>query len=81
MELYPTIIKIGHAIIKEAYTSGFIKPGVTTTDDVMWCTWTSALPICVLIPIRIMLEENAFFDGKKVTYMDGRLTNFHLVKS
>ncbi|MFT7259876.1 MAG: hypothetical protein ACI9MS_001738, partial [Glaciecola sp.] len=36
MELYPTIVKIGHAIIKEAYTSGFIKPGVTTTDDVMW---------------------------------------------
>ncbi|MFT6086115.1 MAG: Xaa-Pro aminopeptidase [Glaciecola sp.] len=36
MELYPTIVKIGHAIIREAYTSGFIKPGVTTTDDVMW---------------------------------------------
>jgi Xaa-Pro aminopeptidase len=36
MELYPTIVKIGHAIIKEAYTSGFIKPGVTTTDDIVW---------------------------------------------
>jgi Xaa-Pro aminopeptidase len=36
MELYPTIVKIGHAIIKEAYTSGFINPGVTTTDDVTW---------------------------------------------
>lgn len=36
MELYPTIVKIGHAIIKEAYTSGFIEPGLTTTDDVMW---------------------------------------------
>jgi Xaa-Pro aminopeptidase len=36
MELYPTIVKIGHAIIKEAYTSGFIKPGSTTTDDIVW---------------------------------------------
>ncbi|AEP31166.1 M24 family metallopeptidase [Brumicola nitratireducens] len=36
MELYPTIVKIGHAIIKEAYTSGFIKPGITTTDDIVW---------------------------------------------
>ncbi len=36
MELYPTIVKIGHAIIKEAYTSGFIQPGITTTDDIVW---------------------------------------------
>ncbi len=31
--------------------------------------------------VRIMLEENAFFDGNKVTYMDGRQTQFHLIKS
>jgi hypothetical protein len=36
MELYPTIVKIGHEIIKEAYTSGFIQPGLTTTDDIVW---------------------------------------------
>ena len=30
--------------------------------------------------IRIMLEENAFFDGETVEYMDGRQTEFHLVK-
>jgi Xaa-Pro aminopeptidase len=30
--------------------------------------------------IRIMLEENAFFDGEKVSYMNGRQTEFHLVK-
>jgi hypothetical protein len=29
--------------------------------------------------IRIMLEENAFFDGETVSYMDGRQTEFHLV--
>lgn len=31
--------------------------------------------------VRIMLEENAFFDGKKVSYMDGRQTQFHLISS
>jgi len=29
--------------------------------------------------IRIMLEEDAFFDGEKVTYLDGRQKNFHLI--
>ncbi|MFW8591308.1 M24 family metallopeptidase [Glaciecola sp. 2405UD65-10] len=36
MTLYPTIVKIGHQIIQEAYTSGFIKPGKTTTEDIVW---------------------------------------------
>lgn len=31
--------------------------------------------------IRIMLEEDAFFDGKSVTYLDNRQTEFHLVHS
>lgn len=31
--------------------------------------------------IRIMLEENAFFDGEKVEYMDGRQTELHLISS
>jgi hypothetical protein len=31
--------------------------------------------------IRIMLEENAYFDGKKVEYMNGRQLSFHLVES
>jgi hypothetical protein len=30
--------------------------------------------------VRIMLEENAFFDGEEVTYMNGRQTQFHLVE-
>ena len=29
--------------------------------------------------IRIMLEEDAFFDGKDVNYIHGRQTNFHLI--
>lgn len=31
--------------------------------------------------IRIMLEEDAFFDGKSVKYLDGRQTEFHLIHS
>ena len=31
--------------------------------------------------IRIMLEEDAFFDGDKVEYIDGRQTDFHLIRS
>ena len=31
--------------------------------------------------IRIMLEEDAYFDGKKVKYLDGRQTKLHLIHS
>ncbi|QCZ94424.1 M24 family metallopeptidase [Salinimonas iocasae] len=31
--------------------------------------------------IRIMLEEDAFFDGKQVRYLDGRQQKFHLISS
>ena len=31
--------------------------------------------------IRIMLEEEAFFDGKEVRYLDGRQTSFHTIYS
>ena len=31
--------------------------------------------------IRIMLEEEAFFDKLGVAYLNGRQTQFHLIKS
>lgn len=31
--------------------------------------------------IRIMLEEDAFFDGEKVEYLDGRQKVLHLISS
>ncbi|NCQ11019.1 MAG: Xaa-Pro aminopeptidase, partial [Bacteroidetes bacterium] len=42
------------------------------------------LNVTVLVPewnkeIRIMLEENAFFDGNKVSYYDGRQEKFILI--
>jgi hypothetical protein len=35
MAIYPHIVKIGHEIIKEAFSSKVITPGVTTTEDVV----------------------------------------------
>ena len=36
MEVYPQICRIGHEIIKEAFSNTVIQPGVTTTADVQW---------------------------------------------
>ena len=36
MEQYPHIVGLAHAIIHEGFSSKVIKPGVTTTADVMW---------------------------------------------
>jgi len=36
MLLYPTLLKITHAIIKEGFSNKVIKPNVTTTQDLMW---------------------------------------------
>jgi Xaa-Pro aminopeptidase len=33
---YPQMVAIGHAIIAEAFSPRTIKPGVTTTEDVVW---------------------------------------------
>lgn len=36
MDVYPTLVKITHEIIDEAFSSKVIIPGKTTTDDVVW---------------------------------------------
>ncbi len=36
LEVYPSIIALGHAIIAEAFSPRTIQPGSTTTDDVVW---------------------------------------------
>lgn len=47
--------------------------------------WSIELSSTVSVPewggqkVRIMLEEDAFFDGNTVTYIDGRQTHFHLI--
>lgn len=36
MELYPTIVRIAHAVIGEAFSRRVITPGVTTAEEVQW---------------------------------------------
>lgn len=36
MDLYNTLVQITHDIIDEAFSEKVIKPGLTTTDDVVW---------------------------------------------
>lgn len=36
IEAYPSIVEIAHAIIREAFSTQVIHPGITTTDDVVW---------------------------------------------
>jgi len=36
MKIYPGIERLAHSLIAEAFSAKTIKPGVTTTDDVVW---------------------------------------------
>ena len=36
MSVYPSIVKLGHEIIAEAFSNAVVKPGVTTTGDIEW---------------------------------------------
>jgi Xaa-Pro aminopeptidase len=36
MELYPTVVRIAHAVIGEAFSSKVITPGKTTAEEVQW---------------------------------------------
>lgn len=36
LEIYPTICRMGHLILREGLSERVIHPGITTTDDVVW---------------------------------------------
>ncbi|RMB12072.1 M24 family metallopeptidase [Eilatimonas milleporae] len=36
LEVYPTIVRIAHAIIAEGFSERVITPGLTTSEDVVW---------------------------------------------
>lgn len=36
LDMYDSICKIGHDILQEAFSENVIKPGVTSSDDVVW---------------------------------------------
>lgn len=37
MDLYPMIAKLSHDILQEGLSEQVIHPGITTTEDVVWC--------------------------------------------
>lgn len=36
MQVYPDLIALGHQVVAEAFSNQVVKPGVTTTDDIVW---------------------------------------------
>lgn len=36
MQVYPSIVKLSHKIVAEAFSNDVVKPGITTTEDVVW---------------------------------------------
>jgi len=36
MQVYPNLIELGHQVIAEAFSTQVVKPGVTTTEDIVW---------------------------------------------
>ncbi len=43
LELYPQVARIAHEIIRECFSRRSITPGVTTTTDLEWKYWQTAL--------------------------------------
>ena len=39
IELYPYVVSVSHAILKELYSPAVIVPGVTTLEDLRWAYW------------------------------------------
>jgi hypothetical protein len=39
IELYPHVVSVVHAILREIYSRQTIVPGVTTTEDLRWAYW------------------------------------------
>jgi Xaa-Pro aminopeptidase len=36
MQIYPNLVELGHQVIAQAFSNKVVKPGVTTTDDLVW---------------------------------------------
>jgi hypothetical protein len=39
LEIYPHVVSVAHAILREMYSRKNITPGVTTTEDLRWAFW------------------------------------------
>lgn len=36
LEMYPSMVDLGHRIIAEAFSARVVRPGITSTDDLVW---------------------------------------------
>lgn len=78
----------GHVVGTNIVLWDYIRKGVPGMGDVAMhanTAYSVELNMRVSAPewdnkeIRIVLEENGYFDGKKHTYIGGRQTEFHLI--
>jgi Xaa-Pro aminopeptidase len=49
LEIYPHVVSVAHAILREMYSRETIVPGVTTTEDLKWAFWQRCadLSLCI----------------------------------
>ncbi len=62
MRLYPYVVSISHAIIREVYSRKVIVPGITTAEDLRWAYWQRCADLGIDVsftPVfRVVRREN-----------------------
>lgn len=61
LELYPHVVSISHAILREIYSRRTIVPGVTTIQDLVWAYWQKCADLGLEISFKpsFMLRRRA----------------------
>jgi len=52
LELYPHVVSISHAILREIYSRRTIVPGVTTIQDLVWAYWQKSADLGLEISFK-----------------------------
>jgi Xaa-Pro aminopeptidase len=68
LELYPSLCNMGHRIVDEAFSPKVIKPGVTTTKDVVWWLRQRAIDLGLSIWFQPTVSIQRA-DGDKNTHL------------
>jgi Xaa-Pro aminopeptidase len=70
MQIYPNLIKLGHQVITQAFSNQVVKPGVTTTDDIVWWLREKVLDLRLQTwfhpSVSLQRSSNETFDHLKV---------------
>jgi len=89
MAIYPTILRIAHALIAEAFSRKVITPGKTTTEDVEWWyrqrmsdlglgTWFHPSVAVLRKGEKDMLEDNTVIQPGDLLWTDFGITYLRL---